>query len=142
MNHNGSAIQVVSRSRQENSNIVETNLRPDAALGSQQSKTLVAIELTVQWEENCEVPHEKKRLKYAHLMADCKDKGWSVWLFHVEVGCRGFPAQSVWKLLTRLGMSGRTRKTTRRRKGEAAERSSCWMWHRRYDLCWKSVSVE
>ena len=46
----------------------------------------------------------------------------SLALFPVEVGCRGFPAQSAWKLLTRLGMSGRTRKTTlTRRLGEAAE---------------------
>ena len=104
-------------------NIVETNLRPDAVLVSQQSKTLVAIELTVPWEENCEEAHERKSLRYADLMADCKDKGWSVWLFPVEVGCRGFPAQSVWKLLTRVGVSGRTHKTTRR-LGEAAERSS------------------
>ena len=52
---------------------------------------------------------------YADLMADCKDKGLSLWLFTVEVGCRGFPARSVWKLLTRLGMSGRTHKTTTRR---------------------------
>ena len=34
--------------------IVEINLRPDAVLVSQQSKKLVAIELTVPWEENCE----------------------------------------------------------------------------------------
>ena len=32
--------------------IVEINLRPDAVLVSQQSKKLVAIELTVPWEEN------------------------------------------------------------------------------------------
>ena len=62
-------------------NIVETNLRPDALLVSQQSKTLVAIELTVPWEENCEevLVHERKSLRYADLKADCKDKGWSVW---------------------------------------------------------------
>ena len=60
-------------------NIVETNLRPDAVLVSQQSKTLVAKELTVPLEENCEEAHERKSLKYADLMADCKDKGWSVW---------------------------------------------------------------
>ena len=87
----------------------------DAVLVSQQSKTLVAIELTVPREENCEEARERKSLKYADLVADCKDKGWSVWLFPVEVGCRGFPARSVWKLLTRLGMSGGTHKTTTRR---------------------------
>lgn len=32
--------------------IVQTNLRPDAVLVSHHSKTLVAIELSVPWEEN------------------------------------------------------------------------------------------
>ena len=123
-------------------NIVETNLRSDAVLVSQQSKTLVAIELTVPWEEICKEAHERMSLKYADLMADCKVKVWNVWLFPVEVGCRGFPAQSAWKLLTRQGVSGRTRKTTTRRPGEAAERSSCWIWHQGGDLCWKSGSVK
>ena len=47
-------------------NIVETNLRPRAVLVSQQSKTLVAIEVAVPWEINCEEAHER----YADLMAD------------------------------------------------------------------------
>ena len=67
-------------------NIVETN----SVLVSQQSMTLVTIELTVPWEENYEEAHERKSLKYADLVEDCKDKGWSLWLFPVEVGCRGF----------------------------------------------------
>ena len=53
---------------------METNLRTDALLVSQQSKTLVAIELAVSREEICEEAIEKKSLKYADLMADCKDK--------------------------------------------------------------------
>ena len=43
-------------------------------------------------------------------MAACKDKGWSTWLFPVEVGSRGFPVQSVWKLLTRLGTQDNNKK--------------------------------
>lgn len=58
--------------------IAETNLRPDAVLVSQQSRTLIAIELTVPWEYNCEEAHEGKSLNYADLMADFKDNGWSV----------------------------------------------------------------
>ena len=39
-------------------------------------------ELTVlPWKENCEKAHERKSLKYADLMADCKDKDWSVGFF-------------------------------------------------------------
>ena len=119
-------------------NIMETTLRPDAVLFSSQSDTLIAIELTV----NCEEAHERKSLKYADLMAECRDRGWNVWLFPVEVGCRGFPAQSVWKLLHRLGICGRARKAAVRQLSEAAEKASCWLWHRREDLCWKPGSIE
>ncbi|XP_033725208.1 uncharacterized protein LOC117315172 [Pecten maximus] len=75
--------------------IVDTTLRLDMFLKSTTSKTLIVVELTVPWEENCEEANERKSLKYADLMADCRDKGWSVWLFPVEVGCRGFPSRSV-----------------------------------------------
>lgn len=56
--------------------IVQTNLRPDAVLVSHHSKTLVAIELSVPWEENCEEVHARKTFKYSDLNADCKDRGW------------------------------------------------------------------
>ena len=81
------------------SNFVETKIRPDLVLVSQQSKMMDEIELNFSWEENCEEAHERKSLKYADLMAVCKDKVWSVWLFPMEIGCKESPAQSVWKLL-------------------------------------------
>lgn len=40
------------------SNIVETNLRPDVVF--QQSKTLVAVKVTVPWEESCKEVHGRK----------------------------------------------------------------------------------
>lgn len=42
----------------------------------------------------CEEAHERKALKYQPLIQECRDKGWQAWLFPVEVGCRGFPANS------------------------------------------------
>lgn len=41
----------------------------------------------------------------ADFNGDCRDQEWNVWLFPVEGRCRRFPTQSVWKLLTQLGMS-------------------------------------
>ena len=49
---------------------METNLRSDTVLVSQQSKTLVVIEMTVPREENCEEARERKSLKYADLVAE------------------------------------------------------------------------
>ncbi|KAK3088588.1 hypothetical protein FSP39_020919 [Pinctada imbricata] len=96
-------------------------------------KKLIAIELTVHWEEICQEAHERKALKYADLMADCRQQNWCAWLFPVAIGRRGFPATSVWKLLSALGMVGRDKKKAIKRLGEAAERASCWLWHRRDD---------
>ena len=76
--------------------IVQTTLRPDIVIWSGQAKKVILVELTVPWEEGCEEAHERKSLKYQDLIMECREKGWQAWLFHVEVGCRGFPAQSVW----------------------------------------------
>ena len=121
--------------------IMETNLRPVTVLVSKQSKTLVTLELTVPLEENCEEAYERKSLKYADLMEDCRAKGWSVWLFPVEVSCGGFPAQSVWKIGAQPGISGRACKTAVRRLGKFGTVILLDMAPRD-DLCWKSESVE
>ncbi|XP_019641511.1 PREDICTED: uncharacterized protein LOC109482994 [Branchiostoma belcheri] len=100
-------------------------------------KKIVMIELTVPWEEGCEEANERKRAKYQDLLQQCRDKGWQAWLFPVEVGCRGFPAQSVWKMLSAVGITGRDKKVAVRKMGEAAERASCWLWCRRETTSWK-----
>ncbi|XP_076155592.1 uncharacterized protein LOC143138965 [Alosa pseudoharengus] len=117
--------------------IVQTTLRPDVVIWSEQAKKIILVELTVPWEEGCEEAHERKSLKYQDLIMDCKDKGWQAWLFPVEVGCRGFPAKSMWSVLTALGISGKERKTAVRRIGEAAERASCWVWFKREEGGWR-----
>lgn len=117
--------------------VVQTSLRPDIVLWSEDTKKIILIELTVPWEDGCEEASERKTTKYLNLVQQCRDKGGQTWLFPVEVGCRGFPAQSVWRMLTALGIAGRERKTAARRLGEAAERASCWLWNRREDLSWK-----
>ena len=40
---------------------------------------------------------------HADLTADCGERGWKAMLLPVEVGYRGFPAQSVWKLFENVG---------------------------------------
>ncbi|CAC5354859.1 unnamed protein product [Mytilus coruscus] len=85
-------------------------------------------------EERCEEAYQRKKEKYTELMTTCRERGWKAWLFPVEVGCRGFPAQSVWRMLQAMGIIGKARKIAVRQLGEAAERSSCWLWHRRDDL--------
>lgn len=95
---------------------------------------IIMVELTVPWEEGCEEAAERKKAKYQQLVQDCRDKGWMAWLMTVEAG---FPAQSAWNLLTKVGLRGHLRKAAIRRLGEASERASCWLWHKREDTSWK-----
>ena len=122
--------------------VVHTTLRPDVVLFSPEGKKIILVELTVPWEEGCEEAFERKSERYKDLVQDCRDKGWQAWLYPVEVGCRGFPAQSVWKFLTAVGLTGRERKKAVRKLGEAAERASCWIWSRREELSWQPGGSE
>ncbi len=81
---------------------------------SEEAKKIILIELTVQWEDGCDGASERQATSYQDLVHQCRDKGWQAWLFPVEVGCRGFLAQSVWKTLSALGIAGRERETAAR----------------------------
>lgn len=80
---------------------------------------------------------ERKKTKYHQLVQDSWEKGWMIWLFTVEVGCCGFPAQSAWNLLSKVVVRGNERKTVVKRLGEATKRVSIWLWHKREDTSWK-----
>ncbi|RXN11796.1 unconventional myosin-If-like protein [Labeo rohita] len=82
--------------------VLSTTLRPDIIMWSLEGKRIILVELTVPWEEGCEEAAERKNGKYQQLVQDCRDKGWTTWLMTVEVGCRGFPAQSAWNLMTKV----------------------------------------
>ncbi|XP_069103902.1 uncharacterized protein [Argopecten irradians] len=97
-------------------------------LWSPGTKKVNIIKLTVPWEQRCSEAHERKRAKYEALLTECMEQGWHTWNYPVEVGCRGFPAQSDWRILSALGLSGRTRSTAVQRMAKAAERFSCWVW--------------
>lgn len=49
------------------------------------------------------------------------------WLFPVRVGCRGFPAQSLWRMPATCGIIWRKRMAVVFKDGEAAERA---FWNR------------
>ena len=109
-------------------------------LWSAATKNIIVIELIVPWKERCSEENEWKKAKNYPLMAECRDKGWQTWSFHVEAGCREFPAQSVWRLFSVLGVTGRYRRTAIQRMGQAAEKSSCWIWLNRDNRSWKPTN--
>ena len=108
--------------------IAETDLRPDMLLISDASKRMGVIELTVPNEDRVEVAGEMKRSKYAVLQQEGKKNGWTVQVWAVEVGCRGFPAASMTTFLRDIGVEGGERKRKLKKMGETAERASKWLW--------------
>lgn len=43
--------------------VVQTQLRPDMVLWSEEARKLILIELTVPWEDGCEEAYERKATK-------------------------------------------------------------------------------
>jgi len=91
-------------------NIVQTTLRPDIVLWSKKGKKLIVIKLTVPWETRCEEAYERKKAKYTELVDLCRQRGWRSWLFPVDVGVRGFCSQSICRLMTAVGTTGKEKR--------------------------------
>ena len=121
--------------------VVKTSLHPDIVIWSKIPKMMILVELTVPWKERTDEANKRKRSKYQGLADLCREKGFSTWVFPVEVGCRGFPAQSVWKTLGALGMKGKSRKSSVRALNRAAERAYSWLCLRRNEATWKPAQT-
>ncbi|XP_061902037.1 uncharacterized protein LOC133649222 [Entelurus aequoreus] len=111
--------------------IATTTLRPDMVLMSGTSKQVVLLELTVPWEDRMEEAQERKRAKYADLVADCRRNGWKARCEPIEVGCRGFAGKSLHRVLGLLGICGLHRRRAIKNILEASEKASRWLWLRR-----------
>ncbi|KAI8507131.1 hypothetical protein Bbelb_155700 [Branchiostoma belcheri] len=79
--------------------ITENKVKGKQRKGLQKTTQVVLLELTVPWEDRMEEANERKRMKYQELASRCREKGWKTWYFQVEVGCRGFIGQTMWKAL-------------------------------------------
>ena len=79
--------------------------RPDGVIWSMSNKIVIWIELTSPWEENMAIRHMEKKEKYNQLKIDCEAKGWRVHPFEVEVGCRGYVAESFHYTFKKVGFS-------------------------------------
>ena len=92
--------------------IVIAQLTPDIFIFSKTQKSCIIIELTCPCEENMEVWHQKKCQKDEPLSTSIKSNGWSVHLFVIEVGAKGYCSTTVKSSLCRLGFSGKFLKST------------------------------
>ena len=89
-----------------------TTLRPDIVLYSCSIKAVITIELTCPCEENMPYWHDKKRENYHSLCTPIKANGWRVFFFSVEVGDRGYAAESLLSCLRCLGFPGKLCRST------------------------------
>ena len=92
---------------------------------SRTSKKLGLIELTVPFEDRIGVSNELKLSKYQPLASETD---WSVRVWAVEVGCRGFPAPSLTTFFKQIGIRGKENKRCVRRMSEKAEEASSTLW--------------
>lgn len=68
-------------------NTVQTSLRPDIVIWSEDEKRIILMELMALWEDGCKEALERKATKYQCLVQQCRNLGRLA-----EVGCWGFPA--------------------------------------------------
>ena len=87
--------------------ITVTSLRPDIVIYSNLLKRVILIELTCPCEENAGVRHTDKITKYSGLETQITMHGWSIDLFAIEVGARGYCSRTVTNCLKRLGFSNK-----------------------------------
>ena len=120
--------------------ICSTTLRPDVVLWSAAVKKVLLIELTVSWEEGLEAAYERKMAKYADLVAECRESGWTAKTYPVEVGARGFVGSSTSRLLRDVGLRGAKLSKATKELSEEAEKASHWLWLRRRDKAWGGTS--
>ena len=122
-------------------NIIHTAHIPDIVIWSPNHKKLMMLELTVPCETRCEEAYERKMAKYTKLQEYCKSRGWCTWLFPVEIGCRGFQAQYVWRMLSKLGIKARDRWSAVGRLGQAAEKAPNWLRIKRDEKSWSLTNT-
>ena len=107
---------------------VSTLSRPDLILYSQSIKRIIWWELTSPSEERIEESHELKLTRYADLKLACEAAGWSCYNMAIEVGARGFVAESLQKAATSIGIRGRALKKLVREAGQEALHCSKWIY--------------
>ena len=89
--------------------------------------------------ENIPARHDDKLEKYAELVDCCSERGWKVYLFAVEVGARGYTAQSLTSCLRTLGLKNRPLRSCLKAVGDEALRTSFWIWYLRDKEEWGKV---
>ena len=104
--------------------ITVTSLRPDIVIVSKSSKTVIMVELTSPIEENTVQRNKDKRKKYEDLVFDCQSNNWKTHLICIEVGARGFLADSVNYMISKFAINPAMAKSMKKKISLTALRCS------------------
>ena len=113
--------------------------RPDIVIHSNKLKKVILVELTSGCEELSNDAHLRKISKYGQgsdLWDRCVKNGWSVELFAVEVGARGYAAKSLPACLSKLGLSQLASRRVVKEAADEALRCTFWIWLARNNKEW------
>ena len=113
-----------------------SSLRPDILLFSCSTRMVIIIELTCPCEENMSQWHEEKSQKYHSLCTSIRSNNWSVYFFAIEVGARGFCAESVRSCLRGLGFSTKLSRNTLKALSSVSLKCSFEIWLCRNSKSW------
>lgn len=117
--------------------IATTTQRPDLVLYSDSTKTVVMVELTVPIEDNIAGAYaSSKRPRYTQLVQDCIAANWHTHLFTVEIGSRGYCADTLKACLSALGFDRARTTQVVRDTSTTASRCSYLIYCRRNTGDW------
>ena len=96
----------------------------------------------VPFEENFDWAHQCKLEKYGDLQEQCVRNGWIANVFPIEVGCRGFIANSTSVFLTNLGLPPLDKRKYMEKIQDKALTASTWIWQsHKVTTIWQSLVV-
>ena len=121
--------------------IAFTELRTDITIFSNKLKRVILIELTCPCEENMEAWHNVKVDKYLPLKSVIKNNGWSLDLFAVEVGARGYCSRSVLCCFKSLGLRNPTINTTIKQISKCSMECSFCILLARHNKEWSTKEI-
>ena len=103
-------------------------------------KRIIIIELTCPCEENMESWHSIKLSKYLPLVDVIRRSGWSVDLFAIEVGARGYCSRSVPLCLKKLGFTNKEAFLVSRQLGDTSMKASFCILLSRDSTVWNQLN--
>ena len=118
--------------------IVSTSERPDIVVWSSSTKTVILVELTCPAEENFAKANTYKTRRYAPLMEQIDQAGWTGHCRTIEAGARGLISHRFHKTLRELSLSSKEASQACKDISLISAKCSYGIWLARKSLTWNA----